>query len=195
MTETQAGSGRMWWILGLAFVSAWFFYLKFFGPRPPALTPALEGTALSKPVDYGWMLEDLEGRAVAFEKYRGKTVFLNVWASWCPPCVAELPSIARLAATPGLDRVAFVCVSIDDDPESVRRFLKGKDWPMTFLHTSRLAPAFTTEGIPATFVIAPDGQIAASAVGGADWDDRSVVAFLERIASPKPEPAPTSDAP
>jgi hypothetical protein len=88
-------------------------------------------------------------------------------------------------------------VAIDRDPEPVRRFLQGKDWPMTVLHASGTPPAFTTpEGaIPTTFLIAPDGRIAASAVGSADWDDPSVVAFLERLAGAKVPQAASSAPP
>jgi thiol-disulfide isomerase/thioredoxin len=194
MTEANTGSSRTWWILGLVFVSGWCLYLYYFGPRPPRSIPVLEGTALSKPADYTWTLHDLDGRTVPLEEYRGKTVFLNVWATWCPPCVAELPSIARLARTPRLNHVAFVCVSIDQQPQTVRRYIQGKDWPMTVLHATGTPGAFSTDGIPATFLIAPDGRIAASYLGGADWDDPTVVAFIERLASagsaaaPAPEP-------
>jgi thiol-disulfide isomerase/thioredoxin len=199
MTEANPESGRIWWILGILFVSGWCLYLRFFGPTTTrhSAAPALEGTALSKPADYDWMLSDLDGRPVPFDRYRGKTVFLNVWATWCPPCVAELPSIARLARSAKLERVAFVCVAVDAHPEPVRRFLEGKDWPMTFLHAPQTPPAFTTTdgAIPATFVIEPDGLIAASAVGSADWDDPSVVAFLERLAGPEAAPAAKSVRP
>jgi thiol-disulfide isomerase/thioredoxin len=190
MTETQPAPGRTWWIVGLALVAAWCVYLYFFGPGRRHRAPELEGTELSKPADYGWSLYDLDGRAVPFERYRNKTVFLNVWATWCPPCVGELPSIARLARNPRLTNVAFVCASVDDDAVSVRRFLRGKDWPMIFLHAPALPNAFMTEGIPATFLIAPDGRIAASALGGAEWDDPTVVDFLARLAAPKPGTAP-----
>src|SRR5207244_4439691 len=86
-------------------------------------------------------------------------------------------------------RVAFVCVSVDPDAESARRFLRGKDWPMTFLHASaaEVPAAFPADGLPATFLIAPDGRIAASALGAAEWDDPSVVEFLERLDRTKPE--------
>jgi thiol-disulfide isomerase/thioredoxin len=193
MTETNPGSSRIWWILALVFVSGWCLYLFFFGPRSPRSVPVLEGTALSKPADYNWTLYDLDGRTVPFAQNRGKTVFLNVWATWCPPCVAELPSIARLARTPRLDQVAFVCVSIDRDAETVRRYIQGKDWPMTVLHATSLPQAFSTDGIPATFLIAPDGRIAASYLGGAEWDDPTVVAFIERIARARPESAPAAE--
>jgi thiol-disulfide isomerase/thioredoxin len=188
MSETKPGSSRFGWLAILAFAVAWCLYVGWrFGFLPArSAAPVLDGTALTQTADYNWPLWDLDGRPVSFGQYRGKTVLLNIWATWCPPCVAELPSIAALARRPGLDRVAFVCVAIDDDRETVRQFVQGKDWPMTVLHAKATPPAFTTpEGaIPTTFVVAPDGRIAASAVGGADWNDPSVVAFLERTARP-----------
>jgi len=183
MTETKPGRNWIWWIVALIGVSVWGLYLYFFGPRMESGAPILEGSALSRPASYDWVLSDLDGHPVSFEKYRGKTVFLNIWATWCPPCVAELPSIARLARSPRLGPVAFVCVSIDQDAEAVRQFVKGKDWPLTILHASDLPPPFRTDGIPATFLIAGDGRIVGSAMGWAEWDDPAVVEFLERLAS------------
>jgi thiol-disulfide isomerase/thioredoxin len=192
-TEPNPGSSRTWWIVALVFVSGWCLYLYFFGPRQPEQHPApmLEGTSLSKPADYTWNLYDLEGQTVSLGKYRGKTVFLNLWATWCPPCVAELPSIARLARTPQLENVAFLCVSTDQDLETVRQYVKGKDWRMTILHATDLPVAFrVSNAIPTTFLIAPDGRIAASYVGGAEWDDPSVVEFIARLSAALPQPAP-----
>src|SRR5690242_8826978 len=191
--EPKPAAGRrlspFWIVAGL--VAIWCVFLAFFGPKPGSdlSPPDLNARVMPRPADFGWALADLDGRPVDLAKYRGKAVFLNVWATWCPPCVAELPSIARLARNPRHERVAFVCVSIDRDLETVRRYLQGKDLPMTVLHAADLPPSFTTGAIPATFLIAADGRIAASAVGGAEWDDPSVVQFLERLASAKPEPA------
>jgi thiol-disulfide isomerase/thioredoxin len=193
MTEPEPRSGRIWWILALAFVSGWCLFLYVFGPTVPLEPPLLEGTGMGLPADYNWTPHDLEGRPVPFARFRGKAVFLNIWATDCPPCLEELPSIARLARSPRLDRVAFVCVSTDDDAETVRRFLSGKDWPMTFLRADagELPAVFNAEGggIPATYLIAPDGRVAASVVGSAKWDDPSVVDFLERLAKPEQGPA------
>jgi thiol-disulfide isomerase/thioredoxin len=194
MSDPESGSGRAWWIAALVLASAWCLYLYLFGPKTlenPALeAPELEGTALGLPADYSWSLQDLDGRPVSFAKYRGKAVFLNVWATWCPPCREELPSIANLARSPRLADVAFVCASVDDEAGTVRRFLEGKGWPITFLHAgpANLPSAFITGGggLPSTFLIAPDGRIAASAVGSADWDVPAVVEFLERLAGPRP---------
>jgi thiol-disulfide isomerase/thioredoxin len=184
MTETAQESGRVWWVVGLTFVLGWALALYFLVPAPPPArnVPLLEGTGRAERADYGWTLHDLDGRAVPLSLFRGETVFLNIWATWCKPCVAELPSIAALARSPRLSGVKFVCVVTDDDREAVRSFLKGKDWPMTVLHATEAPAVFASVGVPATFLIAPDGQVAASVVGGADWDDPSVVAFLERLS-------------
>ncbi len=71
---------------------------------------------MSKPADYDWSLMDLDGQPVSFAKFKGKTVFLNIWATWCGPCVGEMPSIAKLARNPRLQdkNIEFVCVSTDD---------------------------------------------------------------------------------
>lgn len=178
-----ARSDRTWLYVVLAFLVFWFVYLAFFGPSMPGDAPSLENSALAGPADYSWRLQDLDGNPVSFARFQGRPVFLNLWATWCGPCVREMPSIARLAADPKLKDVAFVCVSTDDDARTVQQFLnaRGRDWPMTILRAEDVPPVFATDGIPATFLIAPDGRVAASQIGSARWDDPEVVAFLDRL--------------
>ncbi len=184
MTESKTGAGRTWWIIGLGFVVAWCLILMFAGPRRGLGTPRLVDTGVDRPAHFDWKLSDLNDAPVDFARYKGRIVFLNIWATWCPPCVAELPAIATLAANPRLKDVAFICVSTDESSAILRRFMRDKEWPMTILRATELPDVFLTEGIPATFLIAPDGRIAASEVGAARWDDPSVVEFLERLAPP-----------
>jgi thiol-disulfide isomerase/thioredoxin len=192
MTEPPVKLDRTWWIVGLGFVIVWGLYLIFFGPRTTVelSPPQLATSAEPKQVDYSLTVRDLNEKPVPFERYRGKAVFLNIWATWCPPCVAELPSIARLAADPRLKEVAFLCVATDESAETVRDFLRDKDWPMTVLHATSLPNVFTTDGIPATFLIAPDGRTVAMEVGAAAWDDPSAVEYLEKLAKPAAEVKP-----
>ena len=100
-----------------------------------------------------------------------------------------MPSIDSLAHDPRLSgkSIEFLCVSIDEDGETVRRFLKDKRMGMTFLRVQdgKIPPVFSSDGIPATFLIAPDGRIAASEVGSADWHEPEVVKFLEKLAARK----------
>jgi thiol-disulfide isomerase/thioredoxin len=184
MTEPQGGKpDRTWLYVGLAFIAFWGLYLAFFGPLITSSdAPRLDTPGRSGPAEYGWQLLDLDDAPVAFSRFQGKVVFLNVWATWCGPCVAELPSIAALAADPRLKDVAFVCASTDDSAATVKQFLAGKNWPMTFLRATDMPPVFMTNGIPATFLIAPNGRVAAVEVGSAAWNDPSVVEFLEKLS-------------
>lgn len=136
------------------------------------------------PVDYDWSLRDLDNKSVSFSEFRGKPLFVNVWATWCPPCVQEMPSIARLAATPELkDKVDFVCISTDEGIDPVRSFMRGKDWPMRILQADRLPPVFMmSDGIPTTYLVSPDGRVAYYHAGGRDWDTPEVVAKLRKLA-------------
>lgn len=173
---------RVWLVALLAVTIVGYILMAVFAPKRHA---RLENSGMSEKAPYDWTLEDLDGKPVSFETFRGRTVFLNVWATWCGPCRAEMPSIARLAADPAVAKldVAFVCASTDDDAKIVKGYLDGKDWPMTFLRATRLPAPFLTEGIPATFIIDPSGKIVASEVGGAEWDETRVVAVLQKAAA------------
>jgi thiol-disulfide isomerase/thioredoxin len=182
MTASNGKPGRDWLLALIAFLVFWIGYLVLLGPRLPMNT--LEHSGSSQPAAYDWTLVDLKDETVSFSRFKGKTVFLNVWATWCGPCVQEMPSIARLAENPRLrDKgIEFVCVSVDDSSDTVRRFLEGRGWSMTFFRAEKFPGVYQTEGIPATFIITPDGKIAASQVGSDQWDRSDVVAFLEKIA-------------
>ena len=162
-------------------------YLAFFGPRSPAPVAEELGDERAGPL----RLDDPGPRRQAgvFERFKGKAVFLNFWATWCGPCIREMPSIARLADDPRLagKGVAFVCVSTDEFDRRRRHFLQGRPWHMSYFRAERVPSVFYSEGIPTTFIIAPDGRIAAFEVGAADWDRPEVVALLEKLAAEVPE--------
>ena len=189
MDSPRKGSNRTWMLIAVAFCLFWGVYLWLFGPRPRAAR--LEDSGGGRVESYGWALLDLDDKPAPFARFRGKPVFLNIWATWCGPCVQEMPSIARLADDPRLKEkgVAFVCVSIDQSSVSVRRFLEGRHWRMNFFRAEDIPPVFSTDGIPATYIIAPDGRIAASQVGSARWDTPEVVELLEKLAA-MAKPAP-----
>jgi thiol-disulfide isomerase/thioredoxin len=175
MDETNPRPGVAWWTVAAIFALSWIAYLAYFAPKEEEV--AARGVA-----DFRWRLYNLDDKPVDFARYKGKVVFLNVWATWCPPCVREMPSIAALAANPRLKDVEFVCVSTDDSSETVRDFLRDKSgWRMTILRADRIPPVFATDGIPATFIIARDGRIVFAEVGAADWNSAENVERLERL--------------
>jgi len=136
--------------------------------------------------DYAMEGQDLAGASFGFSRFCGKVLILNFWATWCGPCVAEMPSLQRLlAATSDLD-VALACLT-REKPESVRRFLekRGLTLPVYFVENDPPA-CFRSRGIPATFVLGKTGRIVMRHVGAARWDDPSVVAFVRGLAATPP---------
>ena len=77
------------------------------------------------------------------------------------------------------------CVSTDDSIDRLVQFVRDKNWPMTVLHARSAPPVFSSEAIPATYIITPEGRIIAAEVGANDWNRADVVAFLEKAAGPK----------
>ncbi len=190
-------STRPWLLMALVSVLGWLVYLAVFAPLPPrrGSAPDLTTSLTVQQADFQWNLQDMNEQSVSFAKFRGRTVFLNIWATWCPPCVAEMPSIATLAGNGRLKDVAFVCVSVDDSVARVREYVQEKKWGMTILHATSLPTPFQTEGIPATFIIDPAGRIVTSEVGSAQWDTPEVVDLLEKLAKKPAAQAETSNAP
>jgi thiol-disulfide isomerase/thioredoxin len=197
LAQPTSSPFRTWLAIGLAFTVIWIAGLALFGPKRP---PALDVSSAGRMAAFDWSLFDLSDQSVSFSRFKGKTIFLNIWATWCPPCVAEMPSIARLALAPKLQGkpIEFVCVSTDESSAAVRSYLEGRSWTMTFLRANELPPAFQTDGIPATFIIGPDGRIAASEAGSADWDTPAVIELLEKLSTAKAAqpnvPAPSKSA-
>src|SRR5437899_925247 len=141
MVEPRTRPDRTWLYIVVVFVIFWTLYLIFYSPRRRKV---LENSGMSQPADYDWSLLDLDDRPVPFSRFKGKALFMNVWATWCGPCVGEMPSIARLAEEPRLrgKNIEFVCVSTDDSSDRVRRFLEGRNWKMTFLRAETLPMIF-----------------------------------------------------
>ncbi|MBY0589216.1 TlpA family protein disulfide reductase [bacterium] len=128
------------------------------------------------------------GEIVHFAHMRGKTLFFHVWATWCGPCVVELPSVVRLADSLRDDpNIEFVLVSLDEKLEDLDQFIeaKGLTLPVYSLVTS-LPNDLQTDGIPATFFIDSSGKIRRQEVGSSVWDRQSIVDELKQIARESP---------
>jgi thiol-disulfide isomerase/thioredoxin len=143
----------------------------------PARVPRLRGW------NYAMPLQALDGSAVDTASFRGHVVFINFWASWCAPCVAEMPSIERLVARLAEADAAFACVT-REPREKVQAFVAKKGWKVPiYLLDGEPPEIFSTLSIPATFVLAHDGTVAMQHNGAARWDTEEIVIFLiEQIA-------------
>ncbi len=131
----------------------------------------------------GFMLAGLDGKPFPFESLRGKVVFLNLWATWCPPCLAEMPNIQKLYEQVGSDSIAFVMLSLDEGPNTkVQEFIdkKGYTFPV-YRPASQLPDEFQSSAIPTTFILSPEGEIVDRHEGMADYDTPEVRAFLKAL--------------
>ncbi|WP_339793846.1 TlpA disulfide reductase family protein [uncultured Imperialibacter sp.] len=121
--------------------------------------------------DYQFQLEDLEGKVSSFSDLKGKTVFINLWATWCPPCIAEMPEIQDLYDKVGSDKVVFVMISLDDERDKAIKFIQKKEYTFpVYTLVSGLPAVFHSQSIPTTFVIAPNGQVKVQQFGMASYD-------------------------
>jgi thiol-disulfide isomerase/thioredoxin len=151
------------------------------GMEPPASLAALR---LQKPAktapDVTFVTAG--GQRVALSSFKGRYVLLNLWATWCAPCVAELPQLARLSAfAPGIKVVA---VNTDRGDVDAAGFLKehSASGLVVFKDADHvMMRSFVTPTLPVTVLIDPTGKVVARADGPADWDNPEAVAYFKRI--------------
>jgi peroxiredoxin len=119
------------------------------------------------------------------DDYRGKVIVLNVWATWCPPCVYEMPSFERLHQTVRDTNLRIVAISVDEfvGGDSVLAFARGLGVTFEILHDSSrtIDRAYQITGYPETFVIARDGTIRKKWIGPADWSSEENVALVRGL--------------
>jgi thiol-disulfide isomerase/thioredoxin len=150
------------------------------GAPIPAVDPSGELSTYDR-ADYQWTMRTLEGEPVDLEAFRGRVLFINMWASWCAPCVAEMGSIQRLRDSLRGTGVEFLLIS-PEDPEPVERFLRryGYDLPI-LLEVEEMPEAFGLRALPTTFVVDRTGNIVLKHRGASEWDDDAVRAFLHAL--------------
>ena len=145
----------------------------------PAIIPE-EQLEILESDDFNWVLVDMQGQQVPFSRFRGETVFLSFWATWCPPCRAEMPNINRLYLEYG-ERLRFVLVS-DENIEVLTRYLDQNGFQMPVYRMVQNPPEkLLVSTIPTTFLIAPDGRIRVRKTGSARWDGKYFKEYLSEI--------------
>jgi len=134
---------------------------------------------------------DLDGKPVALADFSGKFVLLNLWATWCQPCLKEMPSLKALQARLGS---ALTVVAISEDrggAEIVLPFLIKLDLDKLKIWLdpkSAVLRGFAARGLPTSFVIDRDGRLLGKVEGGADWDSETMRATLAKLMAPaKPD--------
>lgn len=124
-----------------------------------------------------WKFQDSSGKTYTLNDFAGKPVFINFWATWCPPCRAEMPSILALMEKTG-DEAAFVFIT-NETPDKVELFLKKQGWALPVYYPLENAPEqFQAKSLPTTIVINKDGEIIHRSEGMRDWDNAKAIDLL-----------------
>ena len=130
--------------------------------------------------DFNMNLINSKGERVAMKDLKGKVIFMNVWATWCPPCVAEMPGINKLYKDVDKDKVAFIMVSVDQDFQKAIDFneRKGYDFEIYKLHGG-MPVMYQTQSIPSTFLINAEGKLVMTHLGMGDYNTNKFRKFLK----------------
>lgn len=131
--------------------------------------------------DLNLKLVDKNGEITSLKSLKGNVIFLNFWATWCPPCIAEMPSIQKLHAEMGND-IAIVLLSFDDDFEKAKAFDKRKEYNLPiYAPASNLPSTFTSSALPTTYIIDKKGNIVLTHKGMADYNTTKFKDFLKSL--------------
>lgn len=155
--------------------------IKIFVNRLIAFSPSeVEASKRNKVQDYNWKLIDLKGSPLNFKESEGKVTLVNFWATWCPPCIAEMPSMQNLY-NEYESKVDFYFVSLEDR-ETLQRFIQKKGYRLPiYIPQEQLPDALETTSFPTTYLISKKGAIVIDKVGAANWDSEKTKAIIEKL--------------
>jgi len=128
-------------------------------------------------------LQDLTGKSVHLTELQGKIVFLNFWATWCPPCRAEMPSIENLYNRYKEKDVHVLAVNLQEEAPVVRTFLEKNPFtfPIVLDSSGSTAQLYGIRGIPTTFILDRKGNVLGTLVGSREWDTPEVYRLFDTL--------------
>jgi len=157
-------------------VSSFFIRLTAF---PPSTLDADEQYTINEQTAQ-WELVDLSGNKVVLSNLFDKPVLVNLWATWCPPCIAELPGLLDLQKESG-SKAHFLFVT-DENPATVKAFLKKHGYAPTGFYLSKRVPAdFATNSIPTSYILSKKGKVVLKKKGAARWNSGKVKRLLDKL--------------
>lgn len=146
-------------------------------PPAPAPSPAIASPTSQLP---SFNMKNSLNQVVDLAAFRGKRVFVNLWATWCPPCRAEIPSIEKLAAKTDRSKTEFVMLSLDDNFDKAKTYAANNSMKLpVYYPAANLPQLFVTDGIPMTVIFNEKGEIVFNQVGSADYDTKVFLDMLK----------------
>lgn len=130
-------------------------------------------------------LSDLQGESHSLSDYRGKAVMVNFWATYCGPCIKEIPSMQRLQEKLGAERFAILAVNMAEERADIEAFLKKHDirvnFPLLLNPEGDVVESWMITAVPTTFIVDPEGNIRYALFGGIEWDKPGVIETINGL--------------
>jgi thiol-disulfide isomerase/thioredoxin len=132
---------------------------------------------------YNFSLPDLKGKAHTLNDYRGKVVLVNFWASWCTPCILEMPSMQRLANSLSDQAFEILTLNISDSPRRIQEVLKRLQVDLLVLldHDGKTFKTWQGHVLPASYLFDASGQVRYRVVGPMEWDETDVRLKIKQL--------------
>lgn len=142
---------------------------------------SIENAVKLSDTDYDIELKGINTPNANLNQFKDKTLFLNFWGTWCPPCKAEWPSVEALYKAKK-DKMSFVLIAMQDEEENVRKFIKENNYTApVYIAQSPISEKVLPKAFPTTFIIAKNAQIVKKVDAKEDWMSQSNVSFIDAI--------------
>ncbi|HEY0899100.1 MAG TPA: TlpA disulfide reductase family protein [Sphingobacteriaceae bacterium] len=149
-------------------------------PTDPQPAPSSEEAPLAPSV----VFKDGAGKTIDISKQKGKVIFINFWATWCPPCVAEMPSIDKLKAEINNKDLLFLMVDVDDNYKKSSKFMTSNKYNLpVYTPASEIPQSFLSGAIPTTIIIDKEGRVMGRHEGAGDYSRPEVIKFFKDLLS------------
>jgi thiol-disulfide isomerase/thioredoxin len=144
-------------------------------------TPAIQSTEPTVSNLPSFSIINNKGEVADFTQFKGKRVFVNLWATWCPPCRVEIPSIQKLYAKTDKNKAVFVMLSLDNNFETAKQFAAKTKLDIPIYYPAGNLPAlFNVESIPVTFIFDEKGELIHRQEGAADYNTNQFIEMLNK---------------
>jgi peroxiredoxin len=132
-------------------------------------------------------LSDHHGKKVRLHDLRGKVVFLNFWATWCPPCIHEMPMMQQLLDSRKQQAFALLALNLQESQEDVAQFMKkkGLQFPALLDSEGRTAASYKVRGLPASYLIDCSGNLLGAVTGILQWTSEATQTLLDTLLKDK----------
>lgn len=130
-----------------------------------------------------FVLTDLDGAQHRLGDYRGQVVIVNFWATWCPPCREEMPSMQRAWEQLKKEGILMLGINVGEDEDTIFQFTANYpvEFPLLMDSDSEIVNQWPVHGLPTTFVLDTEGRIVYRAIGGREWDDSQLLALVREL--------------